>query len=648
MFKLIKRLLSLLLLVLVLAVALGAVFVYYFDANDYKEQIISYLESQSKRSVELATLNLSLFPSIGFSAGGLKVGENPDFGDTPFLEAEEIQLSLELLPLLRDEVQIDGIVLRGIKVNVLRDARGQFNFADFETMIVAGQDTDKQDAGSKVSQALALTGLGGLTLKEGYLYWDDRLNDSRMEISDLSFESGTWHTNKPTAVSLNAKISTFAGDAKDLTAVIAVNTEVLPDLSTGDATISGTGLTVDVTQLSTPLMARINGKIASLELTGGTLAKNKIPVELDAVINGLSADMPDLDATLNITAEVLPNLANNNMQVYNLSTLANIKGLDKDLRVSATAEQNKTLLAGDFIADNFTVSYDDLKVDGRLELSDLYTNPKAKIAVPMLNYDTWQFRKILLDSSMIDDRILLNLRQAEFHQGRISGQLDSNVKSNLYQLKLLARDVPIDKIQAAVSADGQAVLHGQAQLNLALSGTLGNVDELLASSAGKANVRITQGSLGDKSLAAIVERVVAFLEGRTKRTAGEELIFDDLTATVILNKGIAKNDDLVVQMPLLDMKGTGQVDLIRSQIDYMLYTRLKSRPEIQVPVHISGNLDSPNYKPDFSPLIKQKILEGTELKEKLEEKVTDIEQKIQDKIKGDFLEGLKDKLKLPF
>ena len=648
MLKLIKGLFLFLLFGIVLLIALGSIFAYYFDANDYKEQIISYVEEHSKRSVEIETLNLSLFPSLGLAATRLKVGENLNFGNAPFLEAEEIQLGLRLLPLLKQEAEVDGIILKDIKVNVMRNARGQFNFDDLKALAAADQNTN-DDTAADASQALALTSFGGVALKDGYLLWDDRLNDTRIAINNLNFESGSLFSNKPTPIVLSADINSLAGDFKDLNASVELNTTLLPDLSKGDVKISDVQLRVELNQSGKALAARVSGKVAPFELKDGVLLAGKaIPIEIDAHADGLSEEIKALSASFNMKAELLPDSSKNTIQVANLTALAQAEGLDENLNLQLIAKDNRALLEGTFIADQFKIAYGDMQVEGSGSFSDLYGNPKADISVPVFDYDALQLKQILLKSSMVGDKILLNLQRADFHQGRISGNVDVNLASNAYQMKLLADEVPIDKIQTALSAEGQATVRGQAQLKLALTGILGDLNQMLESSDGKADVRITKGALQDESLAKIIERVVAFLEGRVRRTSGKEIIFDEMRASVVLNKGIAKNDNLAVQMPLLDVKGAGQVDLMHSKIDYTLHTRLQSNKRIQIPIRIVGDLESPDYKPDLSNLIKHELLNKSGIKEKIEEKTSDIKQEIQDKIKGNLLEGLKDKLKLPF
>ncbi len=633
---------------IILVVALGTIFAYYFDANDYKDQFISYVEKHSKRSVELETLNLSLFPSLGIAATGLQIGESPAFGNAPFLEAQEIQLGLKLLPLLRQEAQVDGIVLTGIKANVVRNAEGQLNFDDLKLLVGENQKTNG-DTATGASQAIALTSFGGVVLQDGYILWDDRLNDTRIVVDNLNFNSGALSLDKPTPISLNANVDSLSGGLEGLNAQVVLDTEVLPDLSTGDVKIGDVDVQMELTQSDTPLVARVNGKVDGFELRGGALLADKaIPIALDARADGLSQDIKALAASLKVTAELLPDQTAAVIQLNNLNTLAQVEGLDEGLSLQLTAESNKALLKGDFVVDRFKISYGDMQVEGGSNFSNLYENPKVDIAVPTLNYDALQLKQILLTSSMVGDRILLNLQRADFHQGRISGNAELNPASNSYQMRLSANQVPIDKIQSALSADRSATVRGQAQIKLALTGTLGDYDQMLATSSGKADVRITEGALQDQSLAAIVERIVALFEGRSRRAVGEELIFDEMKASILLNKGIAKNDDLAMQMPLLNVKGSGQVNLVNSTIDYMLYTQLKSAKRLQIPIHISGDLESPQYKPDLSSLIKDGLLNKSGVKEKVEEKIDEVEQKIKDKIKGNLLEGLKDKLKLPF
>ena len=652
MLKLIKGIFLFLLFGIVLLIALGTVFVYFFDANDYKDQFVSYVEEHSKRSVELETLNLNLFPSLALAATGLKIGENPAFGDEPFIEAQEIQLGLKLLPLLKQEAQVDGIVLKGIKANVVRDAQGQFNFDDLK--LLAGESqTATDDTATGASQAVALTSFGGVALQDSYILWHDRLANTRIAVDNLNFNSGALSLDEPTPISLNADVNSSSEGLKGLNAQVALDSEFLPDLSTNDVKIGDVNIQMQLTQANTPLVADINAKVGGLELKGGTLSADKaIPIELDARADGLSPDNKALAATLKVKTELLPDLAAAVIQLNNLDTLAQVEGLDESLGLQLAAESNKALLEGAFAVDRFKVSYGDMQVQGRANFSDLYGNPRADIAIPTLNYDALQLQQILLTSSMVGEQILLDLQRANFHQGRISGNVELNSVSNAYQMSLSADQVPIDKLQAALSADRQATIRGQAQVKLALAGTLGDYNQVLATSNGRANVRIIDGALQDESLAAIIERIVALFEGRSRRAAGEELLFDDMSGSAVLNKGIAKNDDLAVQMPLFDVKGSGQVNLVNSTMDYMLYVQLKSASWLQVPIRISGNLESPEYKPDFGNLIKDGLFDKSTIQKKAEETVgntvDDIEQKIEDTMKGGLLEGLKDKLKLPF
>jgi len=574
MLKFIKGLILFLLLAVVLLLALGTVFAYYFDANDYKEQIVSYLETRSGRSIEIAHLDLKLFPSLALDASQLQIGENPNFGTQPFLKVDAVQVGIRVLPLLRQQAQVDGISVDGVRLNVIRNSQGHFNFDDLKASITPQDSQESDTKSNNASALLALSSLDGIGLKNVDVLWDDRLNNTRVAMADLSFESGPLLPNQATAASLKATLSALSGDVRDWTASVTLIADVLPNFSTADIALS------------------------------------------------------------------------------DLSTLIKMEGLAAPLTLRATAQHNELLRSGvplgDFLVDRFKLSYADVVVEGQARLSDLYGQPKAAISVPAFDYDVWQLRQLALEGTMVGDQIVVELQHAGFYQGQISGELTLNTLSNSYQAKVQAEQVPIERVQAALSAKGQSTVRGHAQIQLALAGELGDANQLLKSTVGTADIRISEGALQDESLAKSVESVVAFLEKRRRRSAGEELIFDDAQASIKLNKGIAKNDDLRIQMPLLAIKGAGQIDLLNSEIDYVLHAGLKSRPQTQIPIRIVGDLQDPSYKPNFSGLIQSQVLDKTQLKKKLDETVTEkvdeAKQELEDKVTDKLLKGLRDKL----
>jgi AsmA protein len=116
--------------VVVILIILAAVaFVATINPNDYRGTIQARLEQQLNRKIELGNMNLRLFPP-SFRVAMLSISEDPSFNSNrPFIQTEELRVSVKLLPLLSKSVQIDSLALQRPSVELIKNARGVWNFA---------------------------------------------------------------------------------------------------------------------------------------------------------------------------------------------------------------------------------------------------------------------------------------------------------------------------------------------------------------------------------------------------------------------------------------------------------------------------------------------------------------------------------------
>jgi uncharacterized protein involved in outer membrane biogenesis len=115
--------------VLVVLVLAGLLAVpYLIDVNQYHGRIQSELESHLGRSVSLGTLGLKLIPPT-ISVANLTVGEDKNFGDGAFAQAEQLQVSVDLWPLLRRDLQIRSLELVRPRIHLIHNSRDQWNFS---------------------------------------------------------------------------------------------------------------------------------------------------------------------------------------------------------------------------------------------------------------------------------------------------------------------------------------------------------------------------------------------------------------------------------------------------------------------------------------------------------------------------------------
>ena len=96
--------------VAVIVLAVGGL-VLTFNPNDYRVTIQTKLEQQLDRRVTLGGMSLGLFP-LRFRVANLAIADDPKFNtNRPFVQTQELAVSVKLLPLLSKSVEVDSITL---------------------------------------------------------------------------------------------------------------------------------------------------------------------------------------------------------------------------------------------------------------------------------------------------------------------------------------------------------------------------------------------------------------------------------------------------------------------------------------------------------------------------------------------------------
>jgi uncharacterized protein involved in outer membrane biogenesis len=99
------------------------------DVNRYHGRVQAELAQRLERPVSLGRMHLSLRP-FGVRVENAVIGEDPAFSTgRPFAQAEELYVSLRLLPLLRGELDLGAVELRRPQIELVRNPQGAWNFA---------------------------------------------------------------------------------------------------------------------------------------------------------------------------------------------------------------------------------------------------------------------------------------------------------------------------------------------------------------------------------------------------------------------------------------------------------------------------------------------------------------------------------------
>lgn len=94
----------------------------------FREKITKIASEKLHREVTLGGMSLSFFPSIGLNLKEFDIREKN--GKDSFVKLDNLRINVATMPLLKKEVEVSSIVLTRPKINVEKDAEGNFNFSD--------------------------------------------------------------------------------------------------------------------------------------------------------------------------------------------------------------------------------------------------------------------------------------------------------------------------------------------------------------------------------------------------------------------------------------------------------------------------------------------------------------------------------------
>lgn len=116
-------------LLLALLVAAAAWLIASFDADRYKGLLIDWVREHKARTLVIdGPIGIGVFPRLEVTLRGVTLSEHqrPD----TFATLQEASLSVQLLPLLRQQLAVDRVAARGVHVVYTRDAEGRRNIDD--------------------------------------------------------------------------------------------------------------------------------------------------------------------------------------------------------------------------------------------------------------------------------------------------------------------------------------------------------------------------------------------------------------------------------------------------------------------------------------------------------------------------------------
>jgi AsmA protein len=287
-------------------------------------------------------------------------------------------------------------------------------------------------------------------------------------------------------------------------------------------------------------------------------------------------------------------------------------------------------------------------------------------------------------------RVRLHPLGAQLYDGNYSGdiRLDASGKTPRVALNENLNNVQIGPLLKDLWGDD--IVRGQANLSANLTASGNRPLAIRKSLSGDSRFRINRAEIKDIDMQQ-VQKVVNDIDDDLKAVlsaknlieakaradqlkqkfskiknpqANNATYLSDISGTVQIKDGLARNRDLRARLPYGRIRGDGSVDLVRLYSDYTAYIKLTSEGEVQsgqtyeqmdktpLKIYFKGPLDDLTPQPDFGDYLSaesKKALDKAEQKfkqdlqkkvdTKVEQEKQKLEQKLEDKA-GDLLKKL--------
>ncbi|MDZ7751866.1 MAG: AsmA family protein [Gammaproteobacteria bacterium] len=697
--KLFKVLFYLVIVLVVLVIgAVGLVYL-YFDPNDYKEQMASAVKDQTGRELTIGgEIGLTFFPWIAVEMKDVSLGNAQGFEEPVFAGVETMRVSIKLLPLIKQEVEMDTVTLHGLRVNLARNAAGKTNWED----LTAGKPQEKQDpAGAPPIAALAI---GGLDVKDARIQWRDAESGQHYELADLYLTTGAIELGEPVDVDFGFRLT---GEQPQMTADIRLQTDLTLDIEAQRYDADGLRLTVTasgdglpVAELEAVLTSDVAVDIAAQTADVRNLKLSALGLDASGELKATRiVDAPAYTGTLSLAEMNLRDLlAELDTPPVETADPEVLKAISMSTRIDGTADEVKL--------EDFNLKLDDSTLTGNLGVAnfgqpairfdlqmdaidaDRYLPPAAEAGdasassgeggggaagsgappaqaaalAPLRTLDAagnLRIGRLVINKLTLTDILVrldgknglvkLDPISAELYEGLFKGQVTLDARKDVPRLAVKKSLKGIQAGPLLRDLTGKKELltgTGQVNVDVTLAGM--DPDTIKRTLEGTADFAFLEGTVKGINIGRLIREARARLAGKTLPPDDQEkqTDFSELTGSVRITDGIVTNDDLYAKSPLLRINGKGMANLLAEEIDYLLTTTIvgtlkgqggKELEELQgvpIPVRVGGTFQKPSFKPDLGEVLKSKATQ--EIKKKAEEKVKEkLGDKLKDKLGGE-------------
>jgi len=621
-----------------------------FDPNDYREEIELAVEEKTGRELVIeGDLSLTVFPWLAIEVGRTELGNGVGFGDEPFVSFDRASLSVRLLPaLLERNIEVATAKLDGLQLNLAINNQGRSNWQDFIDASEAMEAMPEAEKGTSDAADAALN-IAGIEISNSAISYVDaqaggnvKLTDLNIAMGSISGDAGMIHVDgfsieallegvaetpttfglKTASVDLNTKSESIALDTVEL-AVFGLDISAQVEAFSYAADITPVAvIKVDAFSLRN-LMQRL--AIEAPETTDPT-ALGKVSIDATAKVSPTAIALTDLTLVLDDTTfKGELSIPQGNADIYRLNLEADAIDLDRYMAPLAQGAGSSESV--------------EAPVEIPAELIRLI-NARGNLSLDSAHLSGMQFENVELGLTTHDGVLRLHPFSATLFAGQYQGDIQIDASADTPVISANERITGVQLGALALAMFDQDNISGTINGTFKLSGRGADLTAIQRDLGGSISLELIDGAYEGTDVWYELRKARAALrqEEAPAPTLPARTQFSEVSASGPVVNGIFANDNLLVELPFMQLTGKGRVNFVDATVDYRMSARVLDKPELigdgvtadelkdftktVIPMRVTGPLTAPNIEPDVQKLLQDRVRK--EIEDKLQDKLKDL------------------------
>ena len=641
----------------------------FFDPNDFRDEISAQVKAATGRDLVIeGDLSLSVFPWIAVNIGRTQLGNADGFGDEPFLSFEEAKLSVRLAPLLfQQTVTIGTATLDAFSLNLEVAANGRANWDDLaetgeSTPVDETDDTDTGDG-----QTLDIA---EIRLSNASISFRDAQAGTANTISGLTLATSSIEAGQPFDIDTEFD---FSADPAGISGHLEFSSTMT--FSAGNEQIAMRnfkidghldGIAAETTEYRFVAPA-IDVDIPADRVTMGKMELSLLGLNMSADVEPYSYSTLQPKMTLivepfspkelmqTVGVDAPPTADPDALTRVSFSAKAEV-GAKAIALTAMTLELDDTKMTGALSvplteqgAYQFDLAADDINVDRYMApaVTDGSTSAAAEddIEIPVDLIRTLKAKgSMKLDRALLSGMTFENMElgvnsangqlrmhpiTAELFGGTYKGDVRINASGDIPSISVNENVEGVQLEPLAEAMFDQENITGTIAGSFKLGGSGNMLSEIRRDLDGTMAFSLADGAWEGTDVWHELRSAYALLK---QRPAPEPSLparteFSNVRMTGPVKDGVFSNNDLLAELPFLQITGNGIVNLAEGEIDYSMQARVLEQPEFVdaaseeelkdltgavIPLSVTGPLADPSISPDIEAMLKAEVERAVE------------------------------------